>query len=41
MKLGTALAPGHGAERRILVSPLPSDPERVVDLHAVEAERLR
>jgi len=41
VKLGTALAPGHGAERRILVSPLPSDPERVVDLHAVEAERLR
>ena len=41
MKLGTALIPGPGLERRILVSPLPSDPERVVDLHAVEAERLR
>ena len=41
MKLGTALLTEPGRERRALVSPLPSDPGRVVDLHAVEAERLR
>lgn len=41
MRLGTALFPDGGRERRALVSPLPSDPSRVVDLHAVEAERLR
>ncbi len=41
MRLGTALLADPGRERRALVSPLPSDPTRVVDLHAVEAERLR
>jgi hypothetical protein len=41
MRLGTALLAGPGRERRALVAPLPSDPARVVDLHAVEAERLR
>jgi hypothetical protein len=41
MRLGTAQLPDPGRERRALVSPLPSDPTRVVDLHAVEVERLR
>jgi hypothetical protein len=41
MKLGTAVFTDLGRERRALVSPLPSDPARLVDLNAVEAERLR
>jgi hypothetical protein len=41
MKLGTALRTEGGRERRFLAAPLPSDPARIVDLQAVEAERLR
>ena len=41
MRLGTALVGAPGLERRLLVAPLPSDPGRLVDLHAVEAQRLR
>lgn len=41
MKLGTALLGEGGRARRLLVSPLPGDPDRLVDLQAVEAERLR
>jgi hypothetical protein len=41
VKLGTALKPESGRERRFLASPLPSDASRIVDLHAVEVERLR
>ena len=41
MRLGTALKPEGGRERRFLAAPLPSDPARVVDLQAVESERLR
>ena len=41
MKLGTAVMPEGGRERRFLASPLPSDPSRIVDLQAVESERLR
>ncbi|MBI4913896.1 MAG: hypothetical protein HY823_14270 [Acidobacteria bacterium] len=40
MRLGTATRGGEGA-RRFLAAPLPSDPDRIVDLTAVEAERLR
>lgn len=41
MRLGTALLRDPAGVRRALVAPLASDPGRVVDLHAVEAERLR
>lgn len=41
MKLGTAQRAETGRERRFLASPLPSDPARIVDLQAVEVERLR
>jgi hypothetical protein len=40
MILGTARWSEGGVERRALVSPLPSDPERLVDLHRVERIRL-
>lgn len=39
MKLGTATWIEGGRERRALITPLPSDPERWVDLHAVERVR--
>jgi hypothetical protein len=41
MRLGTAVKPEGGRERRFLAAPLPSDPARLVDLQAVESERLR
>lgn len=41
MRLGTAVKPEGGRERRFLATPLASDPARIVDLQAVESERLR
>ncbi len=41
MKLGTAVKPEGGRERRFLACPLDTDPTRIVDLQGVEAERLR
>lgn len=38
--LGTAIWVEKGREHCALVAPLPSDPERVVDLHRVEVARL-
>lgn len=40
MRLGTALWAEGGADRQVLVAPLPSDPGRLVDLHRMERERL-